>query len=228
MNRFFHLIGVLLFWFAPARLPGQTATTYYSICDNANFRTCPDFLEKISFSSVDFKRLNAVVFFLTNEIRIKYNLNPLEFNQKLENSATMHARDMVENDFFSHENHRERLKKTPNDRGKINGIGNPFVAENIAEGYGLRYRSNQAVFLRGKGQFSLSPNGPLIVENTYLSLGEAVIEAWMNSKSHRLNILAPKALQLGCGSAFFIDKSFNEMPSFMMVQNFQWYQRVQP
>jgi uncharacterized protein YkwD len=48
----------------------------------------------------------------------------------------------------------------------------------------------------------------------------------MNSTDHRKNILAKEALQLGCGVAFFRDGGFNDMPTFMAVQNFQWYKPI--
>jgi uncharacterized protein YkwD len=48
----------------------------------------------------------------------------------------------------------------------------------------------------------------------------------MNSPEHKKNILAPDALQLGCGTYFFQDPQFNDMPTFMATQNFQWYEKI--
>jgi uncharacterized protein YkwD len=49
----------------------------------------------------------------------------------------------------------------------------------------------------------------------------------MNSREHKKNILAREAVELGCGVAYYTDAEFNEMPSCLAVQNFQWYHPVQ-
>lgn len=117
--------------------------------------------------------------------------------------------------------------KTPNDRARLNHVSNPFLAENIIEGYGLQYISNKEVYLLGKGKFSYKPEGELLRAHTYLSLGESLLHGWMNSKEHRKNILSGDAVQLGCGISFYSDAQFNEMPSCKAVQDFQWYHPVQ-
>ncbi|MBN2813768.1 MAG: CAP domain-containing protein [Bacteroidales bacterium] len=184
------------------------------------------FLEPIDFKQIDINRINAVIFQLTNEIRVKHNLKPLAYNNMLEQAAEMHARDMVAGNFFDHLNRQDERKKTPNDRALLCHITNPYLAENLIEGYGLQYTSNEAIYLRGKGEFSKTPDGELIKPHTYLSFGEAQLTGWMNSKLHRSNILSKNALELGCGAAYFRAASFNDMPTFYVVQNFQWYQPV--
>jgi hypothetical protein len=47
----------------------------------------------------------------------------------------------------------------------------------------------------------------------------------MHSPPHRDNILAPEAVELGCGAAFFRDGQ--GFPKFKLVQVFQWYEPVQ-
>lgn len=191
-----------------------------------DFRKVKAFHEAIDFEYVDYKRINEIIFHLTNEIRVKHNLKPLSYNSMLEQSAEMHARDMVAGNFFDHLNHSDERKKTPNDRALLCHITNPYLAENLIEGYGLQYTSNEAIYLRGKGNFSKTPDGALILPHTYLSFGEAQLKGWMNSRLHRSNILSKDALELGCGAAFFRAVSFNDMPAFYVVQNFQWYQPV--
>jgi uncharacterized protein YkwD len=163
---------------------------------------------------------------LTNEVRVKKRLGSLEHSWELENSARMHAEDMVRGKFFSHINSLDARKRTPNDRARLNNISNPLLAENIIEGYGLQYISNETVYIWGKGKFSKTPEGELLKLHTYLTFGESLIKGWMNSKDHRNNILAREAVQLGCGVAYFADPAFNDMPSFKAVQNFQWYQSI--
>jgi uncharacterized protein YkwD len=192
--------------------------------DYLNFRKEPEFAEELDFNRIDYDRINRVIYYLTNETRTKYKLPRLEYNPELEQSAMMHARDMVSGGFFNHINHADPKKQTPNDRARLCNIANPYLAENLIEGYGLHYKSFETVYLRGPGKFSKTPDGELVKAHTYLSFGEAQIAGWMNSKEHRKNLLSKEALQIGCGAAFFIASRFNDMPSFYVVQNFQWYQ----
>jgi uncharacterized protein YkwD len=201
---------------------------FYENTGDVDFRKDDLFNAEIDFRNIDFARIHAIIFLLTNEVRYRNHLQPLQFSPLLENSAAMHAQDMLSDDFFGHLNPRHPEKKTPNDRASLCGVTNPFLAENIIEGYGLRYKSNETVYLRGKGKFSSTPDGELIKPHTYLSFGESLIMGWMNSKDHRKNILASEALQLGCGVAFYFDPEFNDMPSFKAVQNFQWYHLIIP
>jgi uncharacterized protein YkwD len=199
---------------------------YYSGYTNKNFRTDKRYSEMLDIRNPDLDRLQAVLFFLTNEIRVKYNLPPLQYSKKLEETAHMHAVDMVRQNFFSHMNSETPAKYSPNDRARLKNISNPFLAENIIEGYGLQYTSKRTVYLRGKGNFSYKPDGELLTPHTYMSLGEALIKGWMNSKEHKKNILSKDALQLGCGVYFYTDREFNDMPSCKAVQDFQWYHPV--
>jgi uncharacterized protein YkwD len=198
----------------------------YAKYDYLNFRKELLFKEVIVFSNIDYYRINAVIFHLTNEIRIKNNLLPLSYSRELEKSATIHAQDMKAGNFFSHINETDAKKRTPNDRAKLCNIANPFLAENIIEGYGLQYKANETIYIRDRGQFSKTPEGELLKAHTYISFGEALITGWMNSKDHRKNILSKEALQLGCGATYFVNAEFNDMPSFLVVQNFQWYQPI--
>ncbi len=200
---------------------------YYSGYTYINFRTDKRYSEMLDLEHPDLPRLQAVLFFLTNEVRVKYKLPPLEYSRELEETAHMHAEDMVKQQFFSHMNTKTSGKYSPNDRAKLNKISNPFLAENIIEGYGLQYTSKKTVYLRGKGNFSYKPDGELLKPHTYLSLGETLITGWMNSKDHRKNILSSEALQLGCGIYFYNDPEFNYMPSCKAVQDFQWYHLIQ-
>jgi len=132
---------------------------YYSELNLKNFRKEPLFNKQLNFDSIDFARLHAAIFFITNEERAKRRLSFLEYAPELEKAAQMHSRDMYEKKFFSHYNPSDRIKKTPNDRGALAGILNPYFAENIATSHGLKYKSGEKVFVRGDGQFSYRMDG---------------------------------------------------------------------
>ena len=227
MKVYFLAQGLMLLFFC-TMAGGQTnrAGDYYASLTHTTFRNGKAFHDTIDMAAPDLLRMQAVLFFLTNEIRARQKLPLVTYASKLSSTAQMHARDMVEQHYFSHINSRDKTKKTPNDRAKTNGISNPFLAENIIEGYGLQYKTKSTVYLRGKGKFSYSPAGEILKAHTYLSLGEDLMDRWMHSKDHRRNILATEAIQLGCGIFFYNDPDFNFMPTCIAVQNFQWHQPV--
>lgn len=226
MNKLILLTALYLL--TATSIPGQSSGSrnYYSELNLENFREEPLFNEYLNFDSLDFYRIHAAIFYVTNEVRAEKNLSFLAFSPELEKSACIHSKDMYERKFFSHTNPYSRKKRTPNDRAAQVGISNPYLAENIAENYGLQYNSGDKVFVRGSGKFSYRMDGELIKPHTYLSFAESLVANWMNSKGHKKNILSDKALQLGCGVYFYIDTDFNDMPAFKATQNFQWYERV--
>jgi len=191
-----------------------------------NFGKAEEFNETIDLQNLDFARLHAVIFYLTNEQRVKKKLSELSYHPKLEESSILHSENMVKDDFFSHYDPNSKKLRDPNDRARYVGIENPFLAENIVESFVLKYKAGDEVYPRGKGVFSYKQDGDLIPPHTYLSLGEAMIDRWMNSPQHRDNILSKKAVQLGCGTAFFLKEDFNEMPAVIATQNFQSFEAV--
>lgn len=201
----------------------------YEKVSHENFRDKKIFHNQIDIDNVDYPLLHAAVFFVTNEVRVKKGLAPLEFSLNLEISAWHHSKAMAEMDFFNHNNVYENKRRTPNDRAKFAGIENPYLAENIAETSALQYQSGDEIYILDKknGVFSYTDGGEPIQPETYLRVAEIVVDQWMNSKPHRKNILSPEGLQLGCGAYLYRDKRFYSMPTFKMTQNFQWYEPVQ-
>ncbi|OGU55334.1 MAG: hypothetical protein A2V66_03925 [Ignavibacteria bacterium RBG_13_36_8] len=194
-----------------------------------NFRNDKLFKETINFDNIDYPRLNAAIFFVTNEARVKNNLPPALFNKSLEDAATAHSKRMVRMNFFDHIDLFNNVLKTPNDRYKFAGISNPYAAENIATPFAIKYEEGIVIYPldSGNNYFSYSPRGTPIPNHTYLSLSEEVVDMWMNSEDHRKNILNKDALQLGCGTYFYRERG-NNIPKFMATQDFQLYEKIIP
>ncbi|MCU0447105.1 MAG: CAP domain-containing protein [Microscillaceae bacterium] len=161
----------------------------YKTVNHQNFRDNALFKKNIDSKNPDYTLLNACIFFAVNEQRVKAKLKPLDYAQELEIAAWHHAKRMAEKDFFSHENNADKNRKNPDDRAKLAGISNPYIAENIAMRSGF---GNQT---------------------TYLALTDDFINQWMNSTGHKENILHAKALQLGCG-VFMKDQSWYGVQCF--------------
>lgn len=201
----------------------------YNKITHETFRDKKIFHQPIDVNNVDYPLLHAAVFYVTNEVRVKKRLEPFTFNLNLEISAWNHSKEMAEKGFFSHNNHKDKDRHTPNDRAKFAGISNPFLAENIAEVPALQYKAGSPVYILDKenGTFSYQDGGEPIAPETYLGVAEIVIDQWMDSKPHRKNILSKDGLQLGCGAYLYKDKRFYNMPTFKMTQNFQWYEPIE-
>jgi uncharacterized protein YkwD len=146
----------------------------YLKCNEKNFRNYAPFSKLISAINPDYRLLNAAVFFVTNEARIKHRKRPIPYSSFLESSAFHHSKAMAEQSFFSHVNPNDPTRATTEDRGTLAGISNPAIAENIAM-------------------------TALWRKSTYLSIAEELVSMWMNSPGHRSNILSDDAKAMGCG-----------------------------
>ena len=76
------------------------------------------------------------------------------------------------------------------------------------------------------GEFFWDIGGDPIPPHTYLSLGDEIVNGWMNSPPHKSNILSADAKELGCGTAYYTDKSHNYMPMLFATQNFQLFEPI--
>jgi uncharacterized protein YkwD len=186
------------------------------------YRKSEIFNKSIETNDEGIKILDAVLFYVTNEQRIKEGLAPLKYNKYLEKTALLHSEDMVKQGFFDHINHKNKKHKTPEDRAKSVGIQNPYIAENIIDNFVINYSSGTPVYTDGTGKFWYKKESDPITKHTYLSLADKLLDEWMHSPGHRKNILSKDALELGCGVAFY--KNNNGMPSVMGTQNFQLYE----
>jgi uncharacterized protein YkwD len=212
----------------------QTATaerqaTVYSRYTVENFRSHAPFGRTIDPEKPDYALLNAAVYFVTNEARVRQGKRTVPYHPRLEKTAFDFARELVTKDFFSHDHPSDPAQRKPSDRGKIAGIKNASLAENIAIHFAIQYEAGKSVYTMdaAKGVFSyVSPNGPAVPMHTYLSLAESLVDQWMKSPGHRSNILSDNTRSFGCGAYFFRDGKFNNMLKVKAVQVFQWFEDV--
>ena len=192
---------LILFLSWPILFIGQTSTKNscwkkqsYEKYNHLNFSKLEEINQTINLDKIDYPLLHAVIFFLTNKERAKRKKEILSWNKNLEIAAFNHSKMMAELKFFSHSS-KIKKRKEPEDRAKIAGITNPFIAENIAK-------------------------TPVNSKDTYLSLSKKIVSQWINSPGHKSNILNKEALELGVG-VFIIKES--EVNYVYATQNFQWY-----
>jgi len=186
----------------------------------ANFRASPALNAPIDLSSPDLASIQLALALVTNETRRSKGLRELAISPQLINASQMHAEDMVAGSFFSHQNPRDRNKSDPQSRARMHGVANPNIAENINQGFGIRYEPGTSIRPLGGGQFA-DMTGRRLAPHTPLSLAEALIAAWMKSAGHRANILHPSAISVGCGISCYSNQDFYQMPSVYAVQMFE-------
>jgi len=172
-------------------------TKDYSKWTHDTFRKYPHFHDTFSTDDPDYLLLNAAVFYLTNEQRVKYGIYPLPYHESLEIAAYNHSLKMATGNFFSHSNNLDNSRRSTSDRGKLAGISNPHLAENIAYNY---VNSN----------------------DSYLDVAAKLIDQWMNSSGHRSNILSTKGKQMGAGT-FYQDGRIYGTQNFQWFENIRLY-----
>jgi uncharacterized protein YkwD len=165
----------------------------YEKWDHLNFRQNKSFNLPFSISNPDYLLLDAALFYITNEERYKVGIPPIRYHKFLEVAAYNHSLKMATTDFFSHYNSIDASRYDTDDRGKLAGITNPFIAENIAYSYNF-------------------------LENgiTYMQVAALLIKQWMNSPGHKENILSKRGRQMGVGT-YYIDNTIYG------TQAFQWF-----
>ena len=202
----------------------QAQAAYAATPDYKTYHTQQKFQARIDFAAVNVPLLNEAICHETNVERAKHGRRALPTRPVLEKAAQLHADLMVRDGFFAHQHPSLKEYKTPMERNRLAGVLNPKPAENIAVVIGFPYKSKQKVYGSGRGNFSLTPNGPLLKAHTYVGLARAALNQWMNSPGHRKNILSASAVSMGCAARFtWHDVNF---PAFKAVQNFQFYEPV--
>ena len=146
---------------------------------------------------IDITQLEKKVHTLINKERTKKGLSALRWDESLHKVARKHSQDMVERNFFSHNDPDGRGF---NDRYKADGIeckiriGDTIHmgAENISQDNLFRSYS----YVNGKRVFNW---------NSEDEIADSIVKQWMSSKAHRANIMTPYFKRQGIGVALSAD-----------------------
>ena len=157
-----------------------------------------------------------------NHVRKRHDRQKLRNRSVLQKTAQEYASLLQKNIFFSHQNPLQEDQKTPLQRIIALGGARYSTLENLAKITIFQVPVSQKKFFildREKGLFSILPNGPPLTYHTYKSASESIIQAWLDSPSHKKALLHPEMNTTGCGSSLFIDN--NGIPMIIGVQLFQ-------
>ncbi|GDX52105.1 hypothetical protein LBMAG27_11520 [Bacteroidota bacterium] len=157
-------------------------STYYQF-DYKIFYQLQEVNQNIDWTNTNVQLLEAAIFQCTNEQRLKNSKSIFKYAEDLNKSATYHSNSMVKYTFFSHTNEYEKKMKAFYQRMKFFGASFNGCGENIA------YSEYDDSY-------------------TYLEVAKDIVELWMNSEGHRMNILSADYKELGCGIAIKKVNSF--------------------
>ena len=119
------------------------------------------------------RKLERTVLCLVNRERSSRGLRRLRLNLRLNRAARRHSTDMVRRNFFSHVSPGgSTLMQRAKRAGYRSGGGSLLVGENLAWGSGSYARPIE------------------------------IVDGWLNSPGHRMNMLHPRFREIGVGVAF--------------------------
>ncbi len=150
--------------------------------------------EQIDWNNVNHYLLNAAIFHDTNKLRSENSKTLFKYSKALETAAHRHSMDMINQDFFAHDN--PRTGKDPFQRMADCGVTGGSRAENIA------CSSTRTM--------------------TYNQLAEFFVhDQWKNSPGHMKNMMG-NYTYLGAGSySGNTNNIFNQtFPTVVGTQNF--------
>ncbi len=149
--------------------------------------------DKVFALEFDYYEIEKRVHQITNEKRVLYGLEPLEYDLKISNIARSHSLDMANQYYFSH---IDPDGHNPNDRAELAGfictktVGN-LVYSGLAENIFQNNLYEKTWFIDGV---------PASHEwNTMEEIAQSTVDGWMDSEGHRKNILNKKFDREGIG-----------------------------
>jgi uncharacterized protein YkwD len=196
-----------------------SSTNYFEL-DSTRFQTAA--AQEVQISSINHDLLASAILRETNERRRQARLLPVKHEPKATEAAKIQSEIMRARGSISHDNPNNAGYRTLDLRVKSVGLNYRLIAENVATAFGLQYRSGTKFYperKNGRTTFRNKPGGPPIPPHTYATFAKNLVDAWMNSKGHRENILRKDAEYLGayCAPANAKD---GEMPIFYCTQVF--------
>lgn len=177
--------------------------------------------DTINYQQADLGLLNAAVFFLTNKARESQRRPPFVFSPGLRNVASLHSEQMAKYEFVDHYNKRNRRLYSPQGRGRV--YNQEVIAENVASSFLYNYESGANFYRAWNGSYYdfFTYDNEMIRPLTYLQFAQRIVNDWMESKGHRINILHPKLKTLGCAVSIGLnDMKKGMIPMGYGTQNF--------
>ena len=161
------------------------------------------------------QQIKTEIFNLTNEVRIRFGLQPVAYSNRLDRMGQIHTNEMYTHQFFLHDNPYCKKVESLEDRVQycdLVGMYDMF-GENLADypAVGDTIQVNPVAQLLNKPQPLLSAN----------SLCRNIIKGWCHSPGHRANLLCPDYNYVGFGLLLYPKMCHGMKVIYLLVtQNF--------
>jgi len=175
--------------------------------------------------TINFEDLNYCIFEKTNAVRQRHSLKRLEYSKDLSMISSLHSTQMKKYNFFSHTNPYNQDLKDLIDRISYSKLSFKTVTENIADMPYLNTNSEKLMEIKESGNEILyysKKTGQQFFYYNVESFSEFLVDAWMNSKGHRKNIMDKEVTHLGCGAVLYYRQVTDicRLPYLKVTQNF--------
>jgi uncharacterized protein YkwD len=192
---------LFLILFLPNILFAQKDSLLYKM-SIADFLSLPEVNRPIDVRNPNNSLLDAALFHVTNEQRIKHNLPKFKYSFPLHKATNEHAEAMINQDFYSHENPYSPANRKMTDRIFLYTWEFKEMAENIAQHDILGGIDEMYCFEIPKNNkdyvyLNCDTKKPIPMRS-YAELAIAVVNGWMNSPHHRENILNSRLKCMAC------------------------------
>lgn len=163
------------------------------------------------------QQVKIEIFNLTNEVRIRFGVQPVAYSNYLDRMGQIHTNEMYTHKFFLHDNPFCKKVETLSDRMDYCGLIGRYdmVGENLADypAVGDTIQINPVAQLLKKQK----PQ-PLL---TATNICRNIIKGWYNSPGHQANLLCPDYNYVGFGLLLYPKMCHGMKVKYLLVtQNF--------
>ena len=141
----------------------------------------------VSADALDQGLFNNAVLFYVNVERCNRGLTPLESDSTLIRATSQHTTHMATNAYVSHKSKQSGYRNLQDRLSKAR-VRYRIAGENVAKSFVFAF-NRQNVGASAQCQFRFSSNGSRVPRHTYDSLAKDLVVLWMESPTHRSNIL---------------------------------------
>jgi uncharacterized protein YkwD len=196
---------------------------YYGMSDE-DFFSLPKVRQIIPLSKPDTLLLDAAIFQATNEARRQYGMPVFTYDFSLYLSSANHARSMIVNHFYNHKNPYSSFERTADKRIELITKRFHRTAENIGQYQTVITKQWFAVHWDAKAghyEYLDIEENKVCEPYTYAAYARYSVRQWMESASHRENLLNSQFTYLGCAVRLSPNPYLErQAPYGRLVQNF--------
>ncbi len=195
---------------------------YYEISADA-FMLLPELKHSVDTYKPNYLLLDAAIFHATNKTRQQFGLKLLQYDAGLHQTANNYAKDMIQMNFYGHVHPYSPSLATLAQRVQIHTWAFKKTAENIGQYQVIDTAPEYCCRRKRDGSFEYfdCENKQLFSPYNYGGFAQYAVEQWMNSPSHRRNVLDSTYTHLGCAVRISKDSYQGcKTPFGRFVQNF--------